>query len=283
MAFLRLRATPGVETVTESAYMRTIAYRAETQTLSVAYDQARASLQVAYSGDVIACALVECRAKQMFKPDVSTAPIEAFLCRDAWLNRFVIRQSGLRVPGGWSAFEIAVRAILGQQVSVPAATTLMGRLVCVAGTRLNEASWLFPTSEQVAQSTLGGLGVPGSRLEAVKTLATFFAAHGEEYLAQADIKDRLLALKGVGKWTAGYILMRTGNGLDHWPEGDLILRKALSRENAMIAPAALAAAFSCWSPYRSYATIHIWRGYAPAISGNRKSSARGIIDTDTFS
>jgi 3-methyladenine DNA glycosylase/8-oxoguanine DNA glycosylase len=143
----------------------------------------------------------------------------------------------------------------------------MGRLVRVAGTRLNEASWLFPTAEQVAQSTLGGLGVPGSRLEAVKTLATFFADHGEECLAQADIRDRLLALKGIGKWTAGYILMRTGSGLDHWPEGDLILRKALSRENAMIAPAALAAAFSCWSPYRSYATIHIWRGYAPAISG----------------
>ena len=201
----------------------------------------------------------------MFKPDVNTAPIEAFLCRDPWLAGFVKRQAGLRVPGGWSALEIAMRAILGQQVSVPAATTLMGRLVRAAGTRLDESSWLFPTAEQIAQSNLAGLGVPGSRLETVKTLAAFFAEHGDECLTQADIRDRLLALKGIGKWTAGYILMRTAASHDHWPEGDLILRKALSNGKPMIAHAALEQAFSRWSPYRSYATIHIWKGYAPRV------------------
>jgi AraC family transcriptional regulator of adaptative response / DNA-3-methyladenine glycosylase II len=77
----------------------------------------------------------------------------------------------------------------------------------------------------------------------------------------------LLAIKGVGKWTAGYILMRTGESLDHWPEGDLVLRKALSRDTVMIALAALEQAFSQWTPYRSYATLHIWRGYAPTATG----------------
>jgi len=177
----------------------------------------------------------------------------------------VKRQPGLRVPGGWSALEIAMRAILGQQVSVPAATTLMGRLVRAAGTRLSDSPWLFPTAKQIAQSNLNGLGVPGSRLNTVKTMAAFFAEHGEQCLNYADIKDRLLALKGIGKWTAGYILMRTTASHDHWPEGDLILRKALSKGRTMIAHAALEQTFNRWSPYRSYATIHIWRGYAPRV------------------
>ena len=269
LAFLRLRATPGVETVTDSAYARTITEGVAAQTLSVTYDSQAAALQVVYSGEASARNLVEGRARQMFKPDVSTASIEAFLCRDPWLSGFVQRQAGLRVPGGWLALEIAMRAILGQQVSVPAATTLMGRLVRAAGTRLDESAWLFPTAEQVAQSNLGGLGVPGSRMETVKTLAAFFAEHGEDCLAHKDIKDRLLALKGIGKWTAGYILMRTAVSPDHWPEGDLILRKALSKGKNMIAHAALEQAFSRWSPYRSYATIHIWKGYAPRVMSGK--------------
>jgi 3-methyladenine DNA glycosylase/8-oxoguanine DNA glycosylase len=265
LAFLRLRATPGVEVVTGSAYTRTITYGSTPQTLSVTYDSKSVSLQVAYPGNPTARSLVESRIKQIFKPDVNTSPIEAFLSRDPWLSGFVQRQPGLRVPGGWSALEIAMRAILGQQVSVPAATTLMGRLVRAAGTRLDGSSWLFPTAEQIAQSSLSGLGVPGSRTETVKNLAMFFAEHGDDCLAQADIKDRLLALKGIGKWTAGYILMRTAASHDHWPEGDLILRKALSKDKTMIAHAALEQAFSRWSPFRSYATIHIWKGYAPRL------------------
>jgi 3-methyladenine DNA glycosylase/8-oxoguanine DNA glycosylase len=239
------------------------------QRFFVTYDSATSALQVAYSGETSARSLVESRAKQIFKPDVNTMPIEAFLSRDLWLGGLVKKQSGLRVPGGWSALEIAMRAILGQQVSVPAATTLMGRLVRAAGIQLNESSWLFPTAAQIAQSNLAGLGVPGSRMETVKTLAAFFAEHGEQCLAHPEIKDRLLALKGIGKWTAGYILMRTSASQDHWPEGDLILRKALSNGKAMIAHSALEQAFSCWSPYRSYATIHIWKGYAPRVMSGK--------------
>ena len=263
LAFLRKRATPGVEMVTDSAYTRTITAGPAAQTLSVTYDSTTAALQVVHSGEGGTRSLIESRAKQIFKPDVSTLPIETFLRRDPELRSFVQQQPGLRVPGGWSALEIAMRAVLGQQVSVPAATTLMGRLVRAAGTRLNESSWLFPRAEQIAQADLGGLGVPGSRMETVKSLAGFFAEHGEQCLEDADIRDRLLALKGIGKWTAGYILMRTTASHDHWPEGDLILRKALSKDKAMISYAALEQAFSRWSPYRSYATIHLWKGYAP--------------------
>lgn len=270
LVFLRLRATPGVEIVSDSAYTRTITEGAAAQTFSVTYDGKATALQVAYSGESNVQSLIANRAKQIFKPDLNILPIEVFLCRDPWLSGFVKRQAGLRVPGGWSALEIAMRAVLGQQVSVPAATTLMGRLVRSAGTRLDEWSWLFPTAEQIAQSDLSGLGVPGSRRETVKTLAAFFAEHGEQCPGYADVKDRLLALKGIGNWTAGYILMRTAASHDHWPEGDLILRKALSKDKTMIAHAALEQAFSRWSPYRSYATIHVWKGYAPRVISGRR-------------
>jgi len=268
LEFMRRRATPGVETVTDAAYSRTITDGAGPQTLSVTYDPAGASLQIAYSGNGRARSVVESRAKQIFKTDVSTAPIETFLGRNRWLGGFVARQPGLRVPGGWFAFEVAVRAILGQQVSVPAATTLMGRLVRIAGTRLTETDWLFPTPESGLSSDLSALGVPASRLETVKSLARFFVEHGDNCLALADVNARLLAIKGIGKWTAGYILMRTGDSHDHWPEGDLILRKALSRKKTMITAAGLEQAFNQWSPYRAYATIHIWRGYVSSKKSN---------------
>lgn len=103
LAFLRLRATPGVETVTDTAYSRTITDSAEPQTLSVTYDRTGCALQITYSGDAAARCTVEIRVRQIFKPDVSSRPIEAFLSRDAWLGGFVTQQPGLRVPGGWSA------------------------------------------------------------------------------------------------------------------------------------------------------------------------------------
>ncbi len=271
LAFMRLRATPGVETVTERVYTRTITDGTGPQTLSVAYDSDSAMLQIAYSGNGRARSVVESRARQIFKPEVSTLPIETFLGRDKWLAGFVARQPGLRVPGGWCAFEIAVRAVLGQQISVPAATTLMGRLVRLAGTRLSETDWLFPAPESVLQSRLSGLGVPASRLETVKSLAGFFSEHGDDCLTLADVKARLLAIKGIGRWTAGYILMRTGDSHDHWPEGDLVLRKALSRKKTMITTAGLEKVFSQWSPYRSFATIHLWRGYVSSQDSTANS------------
>ncbi len=260
IAFLRLRATPGVETVTDSSYARTCRTRAAPQTVSVRYENAKARLHVEHSGDAGDRANLEERVTKIFSVGTDTRPIELFLQKDAWLRKFVARQPGLRVPGGWGAFEIAIRAILGQQISVAAATTLMGRLVRIAGTKLDEASWLFPSPEEIAKADLSGLGMPRKRLETVKSLAVFFAGQGDHCLAQPTAADQLLAIAGIGKWTAGYILMRAGPGPDHWPEGDLVLRKALSKKK-LIAPGGLVKAFRRWSPYRGYATIHIWRGY----------------------
>jgi DNA-3-methyladenine glycosylase II len=274
LAFLRARATPGVETVTDSAYLRTIDCDGAPQTISVTYDRQSASLRIdcstglskAHAGAVEAC------VRQLFKSDINTSSIEEFLGRSRRLAALVRQQAGLRVPGGWSAFEVAVRAVLGQQISVPAATTLMGRLVRLAGTRLSESVWLFPTAVQVLRADLSQLGVPGQRRETLKRLAAFFAEHGDACVAEPNARERLLSIKGIGKWTAGYILMRTSQDDDHWPEGDLVLRKALSNGKAQMDAARLEKAFSQWSPYRGYATIHIWRSYGSSKNSKANNS-----------
>lgn len=266
LAFLRLRATPGVETVTDSAYARTLGRESAVQKVSVTHDAAGATLRIEFTGNGDEGSGVAERARQMVKTDVNTGAIESFLCRDRWLKTYVARQPGLRVPGGWCAFEVTMRAILGQQVSVPAATTLMGRLVRMAGTRVSENDWLFPSPEQVLAADLRRIGLPGKRLETLKSLAGLFVEQGAECLRRPDAMGQLLAISGIGRWTAGYILMRTADSQDHWPEGDLVLRKALGNRQGLIAPAALAEAFKRWSPYRSYAAIHIWRGYVSSTN-----------------
>ena len=174
------------------------------------------------------------------------------------------------MPGGWNAFEIAaVRAIRTTGFSA-AATTLMGRLVRMSGSRLSGAILAFSDARAGFEISLSAVwGSEELDLRDGKAVAAFFSENEETCLTQPDVKGRLLALKGIGKWTAGYILMRTGDNQDHWPEGDLVLRKALSKSKTLIAPARLEQAFSRWSPYRSYAAIHIWRGYVP-VSVSRK-------------
>jgi len=272
LAFLRARATPGVETVTDSAYARTIGDEGNACTLNVAYDQG-GGLRVEFSSGPkeVRVGEIGARVQQIFKANADTSPVEAFLGRSRELAALVRQQPGLRVPGGWCAFEIATRAVMGQQISVPAATTLMGRLVRLAGVQLSESAWLFPTAEQVLRADLGQLGVPGQRKETLKALAAFFAEQGDSCVARPDARDKLLSIKGIGKWTAGYILMRTSQDHDHWPEGDLVLRKALSNGGTLMNAAGLKRAFGQWSPYRGYATIHLWKGYGSSANSSRQS------------
>src|SRR5262249_13378819 len=122
LAFLRIRATPGVEKVTEAAYIRTISGSGPQQTVSVTYATSKTKLQVSDTAAACERSIVELGVRRTFQPDVKTRPIEAFLGRDRRLSTLMVRQPGLRVPGGWCAFEIAMRAILGQQVSVAAGT-----------------------------------------------------------------------------------------------------------------------------------------------------------------
>jgi 3-methyladenine DNA glycosylase/8-oxoguanine DNA glycosylase len=270
LAFLRARATPGVETVTGLAYIRLCRAGAEVRKISVTYDPLSAALQVNCSGAAQEEDGIQARVRQLFQADADTGAVEAFLRRDKWLAGYVARQPGLRVPGGWCGFEVAARAVLGQQISVPAATTLMGRLVGAAGTRVAESEWLFPSPAQVLAADLSRLGLPGKRRETLRAVAALFVEQGDDCLGRPGAMERLLAISGIGRWTAGYILMRASASHDHWPEGDLVLRKALGSAQKLITPARLIEAFSRWSPYRGYAAIHIWRGYVSSTNSTAR-------------
>jgi len=262
MDFLRLRATAGVEAVQDDVYTRTFGKVADPGTLSVSFDPRKSCLRIEHSGSPGDDEQIARRIRQIFRSGVDTTPIERFLRKDRWLRDYVRRHPGLRVPGGWNAFEIAVRAVMGQQVSVPAASTLMGRLMRVAATWLSDSACIFPSPEQILQADIQNLGMPRKRIETLRGLARFFV---ESKNGNPLTMEGLLAVPGIGRWTAGYILMRAhpeGQGdHDHWPEGDLILRKALSPQKELISHVRMARIFERWKPWRSYATLHIWKGY----------------------
>ncbi|MBZ5524299.1 MAG: hypothetical protein LAP21_18845 [Acidobacteriia bacterium] len=259
MAFLQVRATPGVEAVRDGVYTRTFGTPEHPGTLSVRYDAVKSCLRVEHSGSPGDEKQIAPRIRQIFRTGVDTAPIEKFLQKDRWLRGFIRQRPGLRVPGGWTPFEIALRAVMGQQVSVPAATTLMGRLMRLAATWSDDSACVFPSPEQVMSADISRLGMPGKRIETLRALSRFFV---EREAAGLPSMEELVVVPGIGRWTAGYILMRAAHEAgDHWPEGDLVLRKALSPGEKMVSHVVMARMFEQWSPWRSYATLHIWKGY----------------------
>jgi len=182
------------------------------------------------------------RARRMFDLDADPVAISEHLGRDRLLRKLLAKRPGPRVPGGWEPFEIAVRAIVGQQISVQAATTIMNRLF--AGGRFND-------------SALGGM--PKSRIEAIRTLVRTFADDPSILTRGATLDEsieRLTALKGVGPWTAHYIAMRALREPDAFPHTDLGLKKAAIAIG--IDPDKLLARAERWRPFRAYAAIALW-------------------------
>ncbi len=181
------------------------------------------------------------------------------------------QRPGLRVPGAWDVFELAVRAVLGQQISVAAATTLSGRLVAALGKPLNidvpkiikktGISMIFPLPEVVMTADLTQIGLTRARAKALKTLGSamnsderFLQSHGT--LDKTIVK--LCELPGIGPWTAQYIAMRALRESDAFPSSDLGLLRALGREQELPTPKELIAAAQVWRPWRAYAAMRLW-------------------------
>jgi len=175
------------------------------------------------------------------------------------------------VPGTWDAFEIGVRAILGQQVSVMAATTLSGRLVEAYGTALpgdaqNGLLWLFPGPERLSRVTLSKVGMPSKRAEAIRQFAR--AVHRGDVVLSSSAGleatvEKLISLPGIGPWTAHYIAMRALGEPDAFPSSDLILRRAAaSRTGQTVSEAELLERAEAWRPWCAYAALYLWTAYA---------------------
>jgi AraC family transcriptional regulator, regulatory protein of adaptative response / DNA-3-methyladenine glycosylase II len=176
----------------------------------------------------------------------------------------------LRVPGAWDGFELAVRAILGQQISVAAATTLASRLVATYGEPLvvepttwaaPELRYVFPRPERLIGQDLTQLGIMKARSQAITSLAETIAKHPDLLQGFQTLEDavkQLCKLPGIGEWTAHYIAMRSLREPDAFPTGDLALLRSIERHDPAITKSTLAKRAENWRPWRAYAAMYLW-------------------------
>lgn len=278
VGFLAARAIPGVEVVDDHGrYCRSIALGGARGTIRVErHEDGRGLRATIRFPRVAALADIVARIRRIFDLGADPVAIEAHLGADPVLGPMVAARPGLRVPGAWDGFELAIRAILGQQISVVAATRLAGKLVALHGTPLAEAersdgpTHLFPAPERLAASDLRVLGMPGARAAALSGLGRAVVADprlfGPSQTLEAAI-ERLRTLPGIGEWTAQYIAMRALREPDAFPAADIGLMRALAdEEGRRPTPAELLARAEAWRPWRAYAALHLWTSEAVAIA-----------------
>lgn len=286
LKFLAARAIAGVERVTESRYARTITAGGVHGTLSVEADRPGRLRLVVQLPALTALPALIARTRRLFDLAADPEAIATHLSTDALLAPLVARRPGLRVPGAWDGFEVAMRAILGQQVTVAFATRLAGRLAEMCGERVvtSEPSLthVFPTPERVAAADLGSLGVPRARARTLSALAEAVASDPGLLCSGKGLEaavQRLRALPGIGEWTAQYIAMRELREPDAFPAMDAGVLRALSTymDGRISATRALERA-EAWRPWRAYATAHLWASLSDAASDNEqeKSNARRV-------
>jgi AraC family transcriptional regulator of adaptative response / DNA-3-methyladenine glycosylase II len=265
LSYLRLRAIPGVEFVDGTHYRRTVAIGDKQGWIAVTRAKSGVALEVEMSqslAPVIGAVIV--RVKHLF--DLGAAPdsVTELLSQDPTLAGVVRRLPGLRVPGAFDGFELAVRAVLGQQVSVRAATTLAGRWALNFGaplaTPFPELNRLTPDAErmtEVAAGDIAALGIVGSRARALAALAQAVTERRVVLSYAANVEEQIEALQrlaGIGPWTAQYIAMRALHWPDAFPGGDLMLLKA-----AQVNKKELHARAEAWRPWRAYAAHYLWQ------------------------
>lgn len=245
--FLAARAIPGVESVTPCEYRRTILIEGRPGSI-VVRPAAKNSLElrIHYADPAPLFRIVE-RVRKIFDLGADPREVAAHLTRDTSLKPIVRAYPGLRVPGCWDGFEMSVRAILGQQVSVKGASTLAGRVARAFGQPFEEA-FLFPAPEVLAEADLAPVGLPRARAQSIRGLAAAAALQKIPFdgsLPPEEFERVLTELPGIGPWTAQYIAMRLGEP-DAFPAGDLYLRP-------------IAHAAEAWRPWRAYAAMYFWR------------------------
>jgi AraC family transcriptional regulator of adaptative response / DNA-3-methyladenine glycosylase II len=282
LAFLAARAVPGVEAVGGGMYRRTVAVGggvARNGSASAAGDVG--TIAVSRGGPAHLCLRVALpttrgllaavdRVRRVFDLAADPHAIGRQLRRSARLRPLIRARPGLRVPGAWDPFELAVRAVLGQQVTVRGATTLAGRLVEGWGRPIAGGepglTHLFPTPAALAGADVERIGLPRARAATIRALAAAVASGALVLDGAAGLDDaiaRLAALPGVGPWTAHYVAMRALGEPDAFPAGDLGVRRALGNGRGPLTASAAERAAEAWRPWRAYAVFHLWNEEGP--------------------
>jgi AraC family transcriptional regulator of adaptative response / DNA-3-methyladenine glycosylase II len=266
LAYFEVRAVAGVESVGDGWYRRTVLLDGRPGVIELgdpADGHLVLRLHLPQLGGLIH---VVQRARSIMGLDRDPRPAAAALAHDPVLGPATRARPGLRVPGTWDPLETGVRAIIGQQVSVRGASTVMARLVERVGTPVEGLGHLglthtFPAAAELADADLDGIGLTGARIGAIQALATA-VDKGEVPLDGSASLDEvvrsLCELRGIGPWTAQYLALRLGEP-DAFPVGDLGLRRA-ARPGTLLTEAALGDLADGWRPHRAMAAVHLWTG-----------------------
>lgn len=271
LTFLRARTMTGVEWIADDAYCRTVRLGKHKGWIAVKHlpEKRALSVQFTHSLTPVLPALLG-RLRNLF--DLSARPdlIAAHLMKDKTLKKEIARNPGLRVPGAFDGFELAVRAILGQQITIKAATTLSCRFAEAFGEKIAtpfaELTRLSASPETIARASVDSiarLGIISARAKSIIALAQAFKSGELQLEAGAHPEkaiERLMALPGIGPWTAHYIAMRALRWPDAFPKGDIVVLNNLGGVTARQAEELS----QDWRPWRSYAVLHVWRMSAPS-------------------
>jgi AraC family transcriptional regulator of adaptative response / DNA-3-methyladenine glycosylase II len=284
ISFLAARAITGVEVVSARRYARTIELNGASGTICIEPGEGAWLNATIRFPRLEALPTIIARIRRLFDLAADPLTIGSHLAEDPILASLVAARPGMRVPGAWDGFELAVRAILGQQITVPAATRLLGKLVSGYGSPLDEdrsevegLTHLFPRPEGLAPFDLSTLGMPRSRAAALSALAAAVAADPHIFALHRSLEDaieRLRSLSGVGEWTAQYIAMRELREPDAFPAADIGLLRAMADDQGRRpTPRQLLARSESWRPWRAYAALHLWASTMPS---NSKADSFGL-------
>jgi AraC family transcriptional regulator of adaptative response / DNA-3-methyladenine glycosylase II len=262
--FIKARVTPDVEAVEDDCYRRTIEIGDIVGAIEVWHEahHARLSMRVIISNCDCLMQVVQ-RARRMFDLEADTVHIEQHLSQDARLARMLAERPGLRLPGAWDGFELAVRAILGQQLTVVDTPVLAQRLVRAFGrpvqTPIHGLSHVFPRPEILAEANLTNIGVPADQAATICSLAHAVLAGKLAFNSSKSLKGALSRLHGhpgLNESVASYIAMRSCGEPDSLPHTDRGLRQALATDGRPVSPAELLRIFRTFKPWRAYAAMH---------------------------
>jgi len=270
ISYLRARAIAGVEKVENGQYTRTFLHDGKTGSLTVAHAHETSSLAVTIRAPgVDVPSPLTARLRKMFDLTADVALIGATLTQDPLLKRLFTARPGLRVGGAWDPFELAVRAVLGQQVTLQAGRRLTQTLVRLCGVQIPPAErggsaleWIFPRAQQVATADLAPLRMPAARKRALVEVAKAACADARLFEPGANLEQtiaRLTAITGIGEWTAHYIAMRAIREPDAFPATDAALVRCMAHhEGARPGKLEFVERAQRWRPWRAYAAQHLW-------------------------
>jgi AraC family transcriptional regulator of adaptative response / DNA-3-methyladenine glycosylase II len=263
--FLATRALPGVERVDAGGYARTVALGTGHAIVCVRPLESEDALELRVRGAPPASLFqLSSAARRTFDLAADPAAIALAFKSDPLLSPLVNNRPGLRIPGAWDPFECAVRAVLGQQVSVAAGRTLAARLVARAGqeiaTGVEGLTHLFPSPAALEAANLDGLGITGARIRALKEMARALMDGRLDFtLPATEVAAALALLPGFGDWTAQYVSLRALGEPDAFLSGDLVLRRVAGVGGSPLTARLLQARAEAWRPWRGYAVMHLWQ------------------------